>query len=152
MKHINDSLKIQKFKKKSKFDDQEPDETGASDGKNYGGKKRRRESPEFRCRYCNTIIGPTLSGGGERNHCPSWLHSVHLDETPGDRVSNCKSLMEPISIWVRKTEWALLHRCRGCGTIHSNRIAADDNEMLLLSLAVKAIGNPAFPLARVTED
>lgn len=54
--------------------------------------------------------------------------------------------MEPISIWVRNDEWVLIHRCKGCGTIRSNRIAVDDNETLLLSLAARPLGRPAFPL------
>lgn len=44
--------------------------------------------------------------------------------------------MEPISIYVRPDgEWALIHRCKKCGELKINRIAADDNEYLLLSLA-----------------
>lgn len=54
--------------------------------------------------------------------------------------------MVPIAIWVRGEEWVLLHRCLGCAAIHANRIAPDDNEFLLLSLAARALGRPAFPL------
>ncbi len=55
--------------------------------------------------------------------------------------------MEPIGVWVRRGgEWALIHRCRGCGALSSNRIAADDNEMLLLSIAVRPLSSPPFPL------
>ena len=36
--------------------------------------------------------------------------------------------MEPIAVWVRKNgEWAIIHRCKICGALSSNRIAADDN-------------------------
>lgn len=59
--------------------------------------------------------------------------------------------MEPISVWVRPgADWAILHRCRRCGTIHSNRIAGDDNELALLSIAVRPVAQPSFPLAFVT--
>ena len=55
--------------------------------------------------------------------------------------------MEPVAVWVRKNgEWALIHRCRACGTLHSNRTAADDNPALLLSIAAKPLANPPFPL------
>jgi hypothetical protein len=75
---------------------------------------------------------------------------VHLDIEPGDREADCGGVMEPISVWVRKGgEWAVIHRCRLCGTLSSNRIAADDNDMLLLSLAVRPLGNPPFPLDRM---
>ena len=92
------------------------------------------------------MIGPPPAGTRQRNHCPVCLHSLHVDEKPGDRASSCRSIMEPIAIWVRDEEWVLLHRCRGCGRIKSNRVAPDDNEVLLISLAVKPIGSPAFPL------
>ena len=55
--------------------------------------------------------------------------------------------MEPVAVWVRKDgEWALIHRCRTCGTLCSNRTAADDNPALLLSIAAKPLANPPFPL------
>jgi len=55
--------------------------------------------------------------------------------------------LEPVSVWVRdKGEWAIIHRCCDCGALRSNRIAADDNEMLLLSIAARPISRPPFPL------
>lgn len=55
--------------------------------------------------------------------------------------------MEPVSVWVRKGgEWALIHRCKQCGTLSSNRIAADDNPLLLASIAARPIAAPPFPL------
>ena len=114
--------------------------------------ERRKPSREFRCRNCKHVIGIPESGTKQRNHCPLCLHSVHLDVTPGDRASDCKSLMEPIAIWVRSGEWVLLHHCRGCGEIRPNRVAPDDNETLLISLAMKPIGQPAFPLYSVSDE
>lgn len=93
------------------------------------------------------------SGSEHRNHCPNCLHSVHLDVDPGDRQADCGALMEPIAVWVRKGgEWALVHRCRLCGTLSSNRILADDNELMLVSIAAKPLSNPAFPLERLRRD
>jgi ribosome biogenesis GTPase len=58
--------------------------------------------------------------------------------------------MDPVAVWVRSDgEWALIHRCRECGALSSNRIASDDNEMLLLSLAVRPLSSPPFPLERL---
>ena len=60
--------------------------------------------------------------------------------------------MEPIAVWVRKNgEWAVIYRCRRCGALSSNRIAADDNPMKLMSVAMKPIGSPPFPLERIEE-
>lgn len=109
--------------------------------------------PTFTCRSCGMTV-PTLGGGTQhRNHCSFCLHSVHLDIEPGDRSAACGGVMEPISVWVRKGgEWAIVHRCRQCGQLSSNRIAADDNETLLLSMAVRPLGQPPFPLDRVGMD
>ena len=58
--------------------------------------------------------------------------------------------MEPIAVWVRKGgEWALIHRCNGCGELKSNRVAADDNVYVLLRLAALPIANPPVPLDRI---
>jgi hypothetical protein len=55
--------------------------------------------------------------------------------------------MEPIAIAVRGDgEWLLVHRCGGCATVHVNRIAGDDNPLVLTRLAVKPLAQPPFPL------
>ena len=60
--------------------------------------------------------------------------------------------MEPVAVWVRKGgEWAIIHRCRLCGKLTSNRIAADDNPMLLMSIAMRPLCTPPFPLERIEE-
>ena len=64
----------------------------------------------------------------------------------------CGGVMEPIAVWVRKNgEWAIIHRCKVCGALSSNRIAADDNPMKLMSLAMKPVSSPPFPLERIEE-
>ena len=60
--------------------------------------------------------------------------------------------MEAVGVWVRKNdEWAIIHRCKRCGHLSSNRIAADDNPMKLMSVALKPLGSPPFPLERIEE-
>ena len=60
--------------------------------------------------------------------------------------------MEPIAVWVRKNgEWAIIHRCRICGQLASNRIAADDNPMKLMSIAMKPVASTPFPLGKIEE-
>ena len=74
-----------------------------------------------------------------------------MDYRPGDRSAACGGQMEPIAVWVRRGgEWAIVHRCRECGTLRDNRIAGDDNEFALLSLAVRPLAQPPFPLPDVT--
>lgn len=60
--------------------------------------------------------------------------------------------MEPIATWVRKSgEWAIIHRCKWCGALCSNRVAADDNPMKLMSTARRPLCAPPFPLERIEE-
>ena len=106
----------------------------------------------FPCRNCGYPVVPVGAGSDHRNHCPNCLCSVHLDIEPGDRASDCSGLMEPVAVWVRKNgEWAIIHRCRRCGAFSSNRVAADDNPVKLMSIAMKPIGNPPFPIERMAE-
>ncbi len=106
----------------------------------------------FTCTCCGRLCVPQGAGTDHRNHCPNCLTSVHLDIEPGDREADCGGQMEAIAVWVRKGgEWAILHRCRRCGWIASNRSAADDNPMKLMSIAMKPLTNPPFPLERMEE-
>ena len=106
----------------------------------------------FICRVCGRPVVPAGAGSEHRNHCPNCLHSLHVDEEPGDRSAGCGGVMEPIGVWVRKGgEWAIIHRCRCCGKLRSNRSAADDNPMKLMSIAMKPVALPPFPLEKIEE-
>jgi len=111
-----------------------------------------RDSNSFICRYCGKVVSMAAPGTCHRNHCPLCLRSCHLDFKTGDRASNCGGLMEPIAISIRKDkEWVIIHRCIDCGTLRENRIAGDDNELALLSLAVKPLALPPFPLDNIIQ-
>lgn len=106
----------------------------------------------FSCKVCGRLTVPEGAGSNHRNHCPNCLSSLHVDDDPGDRASDCGGIMEPIGVWVRKDgEWAIIHRCKRCGKLASNRIAADDNPMKLMSIAMKPLTSPPFPLERIEE-
>jgi hypothetical protein len=96
------------------------------------------------------VVGEAF-GTQHRNHCPLCLWSRHVDDVPGDRGADCGGAMEPVTVWARKGgDWAIIHRCRRCGELHSNRIAGDDNELALVALAARALSQPPFPLSRIT--
>ena len=106
----------------------------------------------FICKVCSRPVAPDTAGSAHRNHCPNCLTSLHVDEEPGDRAADCGGQMEPIGVWVRKNgEWAIIHRCRRCGHLSSNRVAADDNPMLLMSIALRPLAQPPFPLERIQD-
>ena len=106
----------------------------------------------FTCRSCGRLVTPNGAGSDHRNHCPNCLTSLHLDIEPGDRAADCGGLMEPVAVWVRKGgEWAVVHRCRRCGALASNRTAADDNPIKLMSIAMRPLASPPFPIERMEE-
>ncbi len=109
------------------------------------------EAGFFTCTHCGKPVPVAADGTRHRNHCPHCLWSLHLDHNPGDRAAYCSGDMEPVSVWLRGKEWTLIHRCRKCGTLHSNRIAGDDNEALLLSLAMKPLSLTPFSIANIGE-
>jgi hypothetical protein len=101
----------------------------------------------FRCRRCQAYVytQPIISGVQNRNHCPYCLWSRHMDQTkPGDRMSACKAIMQPIGLTVKQRrnrygretygELMVIHRCNDCGNLSINRIAADDRADRLLEL------------------
>ena len=102
---------------------------------------------DFKCIHCHHIVSANsfLSGVIHRNHCPYCLHSRHLDlHRAGDRLSACKSPMEPVGLTVKKNsnkykndkggELMLIHCCAECGSLSINRIAADDDAEAILEL------------------
>ena len=106
----------------------------------------------FTCKVCGRLVVSAGAGSGHRNHCPNCLCSLHLDIEPGDRGADCGGIMEPVGVWVRKNgEWAIIHRCKRCGHLSSNRVAADDNPMKLMSIAMRPLTQPPFPLEKIEE-
>jgi len=106
----------------------------------------------FTCKVCGWLVTPEGAGTSHRNHCPNCLSSLHVDVEPGDRACDCGGIMEPVSVWVRKGgEWAIVHRCKRCGALSSNRVAADDNPVKLMGIALKPLCEPPFPVERIQE-
>lgn len=104
-------------------------------------------NPDFTCKNCGRFVSActALSGVVHRNHCPTCLHSRHVDLfKAGDRLCACKSLMAPVGLTLKRSrdkyakqsgdELMLVHRCIQCGEIVINRIAADDDPTKILAL------------------
>ena len=92
---------------------------------------RKTENTSFTCANCGKCVLP-LTNGSYRNHCPSCLYSLHVDDNPGDRSNNCHGLMKPINFQSHsKKGWQIIHACQKCGTQKLNRIAPDDIDSLL---------------------
>ena len=74
-----------------------------------------------------------------RNHCRKCLFSLHVDKnSPGDRLSDCHELMEPISISQNsKKGWMIHHKCLKCGKEIPNKAAPDDDFEKIIELSKK---------------
>ncbi|MDX6743937.1 RNHCP domain-containing protein [Actinocorallia sp. A-T 12471] len=100
----------------------------------------------FDCARCGLTATTYAADGRRRNHCPSCLHSLHVQDASGG-VSACRSRMSPISIAVlRDGDWRIIHRCVRCDELTSSPVSPDDNQLILLRMAVRPLAQPPFPL------
>lgn len=86
------------------------------------------------------IVGKKVNklGYSCRNHCPSCLHSKHVDKNPGDREETCHGILEPIGIETNsKKGYVIIFKCKKCGMIRKNKVAEDDDMNLIIQLSAK---------------
>ena len=70
-----------------------------------------------------------------RNHCQKCLHSLHVDNIPGDRSSECGGILKPVQIESSSTELrSIISQCEKCGVLKKNKIAEDDDREALFEL------------------
>ena len=106
----------------------------------------------FDCVHCGRAVSIDAPGTKHRNHCPWCLWSKHVSLVPHDRESDCLGAMEPIGIVSQKDgEWSIVHRCTACGLIRTNRITGDDDEAVLIALALRPLADIPFPLEVLTQ-
>lgn len=90
---------------------------------------------EFVCENCNFLV-PKL-GYSSRDHCPYCLYSKHVDINPGDRLNDCKGLLEPIDIEKFKNTYKIIYKCQKCHQMHKNIVAQDDSVDAIIKLSAK---------------
>lgn len=74
-----------------------------------------------------TVCAREVAAGGRRprDHCPSCLHSVHLDVVPGDRAAGCGGLLVPVRVDPSSKGLMIAYRCDRCGIERRNRVLDD---------------------------
>jgi hypothetical protein len=101
----------------------------------------------FTCAWCGLTVTRNAADDSVRNHCPSCLHSRHVTDHVEGGPSDCEGRMTPIAIAVLRTgDWMLVHRCVRCDELTSNPVCADDNQLMLMRMAVRPLAQPPFPL------
>ncbi len=90
----------------------------------------------FVCAHCGRDVPPLRYTS--RNHCPFCLWSMHLDVNPGDRASDCRAPLQPVTAEPDpKRGFIITHRCTKCGALRRNKAAADDNKSLIIKLTAE---------------
>ena len=98
-------------------------------------KRFSKNDSGFICEHCGREVPPL--GYTSRNHCPYCLWSLHVDENPGDRASECRAHLEPVFAEPDpKKGYILTHRCTRCGALRRNKAASDDDLDLIIALTV----------------
>jgi hypothetical protein len=93
----------------------------------------------FACLHCGHAV--PLSSSTCRDHCPRCLHSLHVDENPGDRAAGCGGPLVPRAYSQHKKKGYMIHyECGRCGKSKVNRFLDHDeyeadNFETLLSLS-----------------
>lgn len=105
-------------------------------------KRFARNDTGFVCAHCGLVVQPL--GRTSRNHCPDCLHSLHVDNDPGDRGNSCGGLMRPVGVVTDgRRGYLVIHRCERCGHQRPNRAALvgaqPDNMDRLLELAANPV-------------
>lgn len=100
-------------------------------------KRFKRVIEDFKCFNCGTLV----KGTGYTDHCPKCLWSLHVDNNPGDRASECRGKMEPVSVLYDRSNYVINYVCESCGMKKRFKASDKDNKEVLLSLVKEAPDN-----------
>lgn len=90
----------------------------------------------FVCAHCGKTVEKL--GYTSRNHCPFCLHSLHVDNFPGDRENPCRGVLKPVQLETNaKKGYIIVFRCEACGEIRRNKAAQDDDYERILELSAQ---------------
>ena len=91
-----------------------------------------RNNEAFTCIACGQEVPPHASSS--RDHCNHCLTGQHVDINPGDRLNDCRGVMEPIGLQTKSGKTKIVYRCRKCHEQVFNVVAPDDDQALITEL------------------
>lgn len=107
----------------------------------------RPTTDTYSCVRCGLTVSAAAPDGNPRHHCPSCLHARHGTGTAEGGSGDCRGRMAPIAVAVLRTgDWMLVHRCVRCDELASSPVHTDDNQLVLMRIAVRPLAEPPFPL------
>lgn len=87
----------------------------------------------FTCVACGLEVPPHPSSS--RDHCNHCLIGQHVDLNPGDRLNECRGVLEPIGLQTKSGKTKIVYRCRKCHEQVLNVVAPDDNAEIIAELS-----------------
>lgn len=94
-----------------------------------------KNDEEFICNNCHKKVNKLFYTS--RDHCPFCLHSIHVDNNPGDRSCTCLGDLKPIGVEKDKKDlYKIIYRCSKCGIIKKNIQAIDDDIDEIIRISV----------------
>ena len=94
-------------------------------------KRFTKRVEDFTCAHC----GAHVVGNGYTNHCPHCLYSRHVDNTPGDRLSDCRGMMAPVAVEKSGDDFIITHKCEKCGKAIRQHAAQNDRIDAIIAIS-----------------
>lgn len=96
----------------------------------------KKNDNSFICVFCVKYVDKL--GYTSRNHCPFCLHSLHVDNNPGDRANTCRGVLEPVGIEIKPQKGYVINFvCKKCNAKVNNIAAKDDNPKKIIEISSK---------------
>ena len=103
---------------------------------------------KYHCHFCGWTPAEN-ERDGDWAHCPNCFAGVHETDEDG---CECGGTLLPVSVWVKPDDsWEIIRRCSLCGELASTPMSEDDSPIKLLSLAMKPLSVPPFPIEKMEE-
>lgn len=90
-----------------------------------------KNKENFKCEHCGVLV----VGNGYTNHCPECLWSKHVDIGPGDRLAECRGMMEPFRIDIDNGDTFVFQKCVRCGHVRRNRVSKGDSYDRIIAIS-----------------
>lgn len=97
--------------------------------------KFKKNNETFSCIHCGGTVPqhPTSS----RDHCNNCLFGLHVDVNPGDRLNQCKGVLEPVGLKIANGKKQIVYTCQKCEKRVFCIVAPDDNKEEIIKLSSK---------------
>lgn len=92
-----------------------------------------KNNQNFICVNCGSEVPahPTSS----RDHCNVCLYGLHVDIEPGDRLNDCRGILEPVGLKIANGKEQIAYKCQKCMKLVACITAPDDDRAKIVELS-----------------